>query len=96
LTELLKRVSKGETIRITRRGVPIAKLVSDDESEPKRLDPLRLERAFDQLMGFARQHDLTEYDASYLELSVRESIPLATLDEGLRRAAKEAGIPLLA
>lgn len=27
LTALLKRVSKGEVIRITRRGVPVAKLV---------------------------------------------------------------------
>jgi prevent-host-death family protein len=30
LTRLLERVSKGETIRITRRGVPIAKLVPPD------------------------------------------------------------------
>jgi prevent-host-death family protein len=30
---LLKRVSKGETIRITRRGVPIVKLVRADAGE---------------------------------------------------------------
>ncbi len=30
LNELLRRVSKGETIQITRRGVPIAKLVPLD------------------------------------------------------------------
>lgn len=33
LNSLLKRVSKGETIRITRRGVPIAKLVPADTGE---------------------------------------------------------------
>ena len=33
LNRLLKRVSNGETIRITRRGVPVAKLVPDDVSE---------------------------------------------------------------
>jgi prevent-host-death family protein len=33
LNALLKRVSKGETIRITRRGIPIAKLVPDDAGE---------------------------------------------------------------
>jgi len=33
LNGLLKRVSKGETIRITRRGVPIAKLVPADAGE---------------------------------------------------------------
>ena len=35
LPSLLKRVSKGETIQITRRGVPIAKLVPADSSPPK-------------------------------------------------------------
>jgi len=33
LNALLERVSKGETIRITRRGAPIAKLVPDDTAE---------------------------------------------------------------
>ena len=33
LPELLERVAKGETIRITRRGVPVAKLVpAEDET----------------------------------------------------------------
>jgi prevent-host-death family protein len=35
LNELLQRVSKGESIRITRRGVPVAKLVPDDEAETR-------------------------------------------------------------
>jgi prevent-host-death family protein len=33
LNSLLKKVSKGETIRITLRGVPIAKLVPADEED---------------------------------------------------------------
>jgi prevent-host-death family protein len=33
LNRLLEKVSKGETIRITRRGVPIAKLVPADAGE---------------------------------------------------------------
>jgi prevent-host-death family protein len=37
LNELLQRVSKGETIRITRRGVPVAKLVPDGQEEKKDL-----------------------------------------------------------
>lgn len=37
LNELLKRVSQGETIRITLRGVPIAKLVPDGKEERKDL-----------------------------------------------------------
>jgi prevent-host-death family protein len=35
LNELLQRASKGETIRITRRGVPVAKLVPPDDGEKK-------------------------------------------------------------
>jgi prevent-host-death family protein len=37
LNELLRRVSKGETIRITLRGAPIAKLVPAGQEEPKDL-----------------------------------------------------------
>jgi prevent-host-death family protein len=33
LKELLQRASKGETIRITRRGVPVAKLTPPDNGE---------------------------------------------------------------
>jgi len=37
LSELLARVSKGESIRITRRGIPVAKLVPAEEGEQKDL-----------------------------------------------------------
>jgi prevent-host-death family protein len=37
LNELLQRVSKGETIRITRRGIPVAKLVPANEEKKKDL-----------------------------------------------------------
>jgi prevent-host-death family protein len=33
LNELLRLASKGETIQITRRGVPVAKLMPPDSSE---------------------------------------------------------------
>ena len=35
LNELLRRVSSGETIRITRRGIPITKLVPIGSEEKK-------------------------------------------------------------
>jgi len=38
LNGLLDRVSKGETIRITRRGIPIAKLVPADSGEKEKPD----------------------------------------------------------
>jgi prevent-host-death family protein len=38
LNSLLRRVSEGETIRITRRGIPIAKLVPADAREEEDLE----------------------------------------------------------
>lgn len=35
LNSLLKKVAKGETIEITRRGVPVAKLVPTDANETR-------------------------------------------------------------
>ena len=43
-------------------------------------------------LQLARRHKLSAYDASYLELALRRGLPLATLDEGLQRAAKKAGV----
>lgn len=47
------------------------------------------------VLGLARQHRLTVYDASYLELAQREALPLATLDQDLRTAAAALGIALV-
>ena len=43
----------------------------------------------------AEQHGLTVYDAAYLELALREGIPLMTLDNDLRKAARDSGVPLV-
>ena len=45
-----------------------------------------------EVMSLADQHALTAYDAAYLELALREGVPLATLDQDLKKAAKTAGV----
>ena len=45
-----------------------------------------------RLLDLARRFELTVYDAAYLEVAVRRSLPLATLDLRLRRAAEIVGI----
>ena len=40
----------------------------------------------------AGRHQLTVYDAVYLELAQRRRVPLATLDRALRRAADAVGV----
>ena len=52
------------------------------------------QEVLDRLLPLARQHRLTAYDAAYLELAIRESLELATLDDVLRRAASAAGVNL--
>ncbi len=53
------------------------------------------QRAFSHLLPLCRAHGLTSYDAIYLDLAVRRQLPLATLDEPLRKAAKKMGVKLL-
>lgn len=62
---------------------------------PISVDPIKPGTAFNQILSVARQKDLTEYDAAYLELALREALPLATLDNKLRRAATHIGITLV-
>jgi predicted nucleic acid-binding protein len=48
------------------------------------------------LPAFAQQYSLTNYDAAYLALAMQLSLPLATNDADLRRAAAAAGVAVLA
>jgi len=47
------------------------------------------------VLRLARTHGLSVYDASYLELALREAIPLATLDAQLIAAARAEGSGLI-
>ena len=46
-------------------------------------------------LQLAERHGLSSYDASYLELSQRKALPLATMDDALRRAAMVTGVAVL-
>jgi predicted nucleic acid-binding protein len=47
------------------------------------------------VLKLARIHRLTVYDASYLELTLREALPMATLDAKLAAAATAEGASLI-
>jgi predicted nucleic acid-binding protein len=51
-------------------------------------------RALAETLELARRFGLSAYDASYLELALRTTLPLATLDRTLQGAAKKAGVQL--
>ncbi|KYC40271.1 DNA-binding protein [Scytonema hofmannii PCC 7110] len=64
-------------------------------SLPITVDTKTEEKAFTDILTLARTHKLTSYDAAYLELALREGLPLATLDEGLKRVASNVGVTTL-
>jgi predicted nucleic acid-binding protein len=75
MAERRKRLNSAETDKFLS---DIADLHIDEDFSPDEAELLRL----------ARSHKLTVYDAAYLELARRKSIPLATLDRVLARAAR--------
>lgn len=56
------------------------------------VDPETFSRSLSDTLHLARRYRLSAYDASYLELALREGIPLATLDKDLQKAAGKAGV----
>ena len=74
-----KRVGQGEidTILCSLRTLPIAV----DQPDPARVM---------QLPDLALKHQLTVYDAAYLELALRLKLPIATKDDALKRAMRDS------
>jgi predicted nucleic acid-binding protein len=48
-----------------------------------------------QVFDLALRYDLTSYDALYLDLALRRSLPIATQDRALANAALAAGVGLV-
>jgi predicted nucleic acid-binding protein len=80
------------------------KRISRDDAHQFLLDleflPIRVEtttknRVRAGVFPMAQNYGLTVYDAAYLELAIRERISLTTLDFELRKAAADAGVPLV-
>ena len=53
-----------------------------------------LDPPYDSVFRTALQFDLSFYDAAYVELAMRECLPLATLDQRLCAAAAAASVPV--
>ncbi len=79
------RLSRAE---VTQVGVLIADL-------PITWRETSLEQALGSVLDLAGTHELSAYDASYLELAMGEGLPLATQDAALRAAAQRVGVSLV-
>jgi predicted nucleic acid-binding protein len=78
------RMTAADTSRFLRVLAGIAVLV--DATPPA--------KTMDELVALGRCHGLSAYDAAYLELAMREGLPIATLDGELRAAAAKAGVSI--
>jgi predicted nucleic acid-binding protein len=56
------------------------------------VDSATFAKSLGDTLQLARRHHLSAYDASYLEVALREGLSLATLDDDLMKAAKKAGV----
>jgi predicted nucleic acid-binding protein len=61
---------------------------------PVRVDPEMAQLAFSRLSELASAHQLSVYDAAYLELAQRRRLVLGCKDGPLRTAARRAGLGL--
>ena len=59
------------------------------------LDYASLEQVAGPVQIICRDHQLTPYDALYVELALRSGCPLATLDQPQRKAATALGVHCL-
>jgi predicted nucleic acid-binding protein len=79
------RIGRVEVARFIEmlRGLPIAVSTQEHGLIP------------DPILALSHGHQLTTYDAAYLDLALRQGASLATFDRALRKAADGLGIDLL-
>jgi predicted nucleic acid-binding protein len=59
------------------------------------IDPAPATNELLRLSELAAHHQLTAYDAAYLDLAIRLGLPLATRDDALRKAAVASRVQLI-
>ena len=62
---------------------------------PLEQDEASMRGAIVEIAEIATKHNLSVYDACYLELARRKHLPLASRDEALRAAARRGGVELV-
>jgi len=80
-----KRISRQDTLQF----------LEDLLALPVRIEATAISLLIERIIPLAEQYQLTAYDAGYLELALSNSLPLATLDTDLRRAARAERVALL-
>ncbi len=84
MSERRKRIQAAETSRMLEllKNLPVY------------VEGQTISQAFDDVLPLARKAMLSCYDACYLDLALRKSCPVATLDSGLKKACRRTGVEL--
>ncbi|MBI2837815.1 MAG: type II toxin-antitoxin system VapC family toxin [Acidobacteria bacterium] len=85
VAERRKRLSEAESMRLKELVLEIPITVV---SEP-------ISRILSDILALARKYGISCYDASYLDLAMREAVPLATIDNALREAARRCRVTVM-
>ena len=84
VAERRKRIDKAGSIRFISLLMQLPVIVGPESPQ----------RVFAEILALAREHDLSTYDASYLDLAMRYGVALATQDGRLQKAARQACVQL--
>ncbi len=85
VAERRKRLSEADSMRFI---TLLSELPIIVEQEPP-------ERMIHEILTLAREHKLSSYDASYLDLAMRKGLSIATVDKNLIAAAKRSQVPIV-
>ena len=85
IAERRKRITEADSVRFITLLSQLPIIVEHE----------RPERIMNDLLALARANNLSSYNASYLDLSMRNGLPIATLDTRLIKAAKKTDVPIL-
>ena len=85
VAERRKRLSEADSMRFI---TLLSELPIIVEQEPP-------ERMIHEILALAREHKLSSYDASYLDLAMRKGLSIATIDKNLVAAAKRIRVPIV-
>jgi len=85
VAERKKRLSEADSIRFIALITELPIIIEQESPE----------RMIKEIFALARKHELSSYDASYLDLAMRKGLPIATLDNNLIDAAKRSQVPIV-
>jgi predicted nucleic acid-binding protein len=84
VAERKKRLSEADSVRFITLLSQLPIIVAHEGAQ----------RMMKDVLALARSNNLSSYDASYLDLSMRKGIPIATLDNSLIEASKKTNVPI--